>query len=81
MQLLGSTRCVLERLWHQHLLSGFDVVVRDLDRNAVSIVRQRKFIGLRDTDECWGRLVQLAMIGILKGRTGEAQTHTGRFPY
>jgi hypothetical protein len=31
-------------------------LIRDLDRDvAMSIVRQREFIGLRDTDE-WGRL-------------------------
>ena len=36
-------------------------LIRDLDRDvAMSIVRQREFVGLRDTDE-WGRL-QAAMI-------------------
>jgi hypothetical protein len=44
-------------------------LIRDLDRDvAMSIVRQREFFGLRDTDE-WGRL-QAAMIRF-KGRREE----------
>ncbi len=48
--------------------------IRDLDRDvAMSIVRQREFMGLRDTDE-WGKL-QAAMIRF-KGRRDNA----GRLP-
>jgi hypothetical protein len=46
-------------------------LIRDLDRNvAISILRQREFIGLRDTDE-WGRL-QAAMIRFKGRRDGAA---------
>jgi hypothetical protein len=38
------------------------LTIRDFDRDvAISIVRQREFIGLRDID-VWGRLHQAAMI-------------------
>ncbi len=52
-------------------------LIRDLDRDvlAMSIVRQREFMGLRDTDE-WGRL-QVAMIRFKGTRRDDA---AGRLP-
>ncbi len=53
-------------------------LTRDLDRDvAMSIVRQREFMGLRDTDGEWGRL-QAAMIRF-KGMRREEDA-TGRLP-